>query len=334
MGWLGDLLKGVVSKESVDMLLVRDVGGKPAGGPLLVDDECYVEFYVNSLRLRNVRKFATRFDGVVYSFITLPFEGDNKIRIPSVSKPANLEQLDPGGLAKVITVDKQMMGAVPWRGGPMLVELGLFSVKAENLVKGVLDFVTEIADTAGVSFVGRIAPFAPLIVKGMDLLAGQSKDVALEVGLDTALPIDAPGTHAIIAVSKKGNKVDPTKLSIDPADQKLLHNGQPLGEAYCVFSVRRTDQKADFGEIPILKERYAALMAAIRSGKADAAKEALSAFRLAAIASPDLITKDANRLIARAAQKVTDAFGAGGVAKAKPAAAPDETLAEIDLYPR
>ncbi len=118
-------------------------------------------------------------------------------------------------------------------------------------MKGVLDFVTEIADTAGVSFVGKIAPFAPLIIKGMDLLAGQSKDVGLEIGLDTALTIDMPRTHAIIAVPKKNSKIDPDKLSIDPSDQKLVHNGQPVTEAYCVFSVRRTEQKADFGEIPI-----------------------------------------------------------------------------------
>ncbi len=56
MGWLGDFLSGIVAEESVDMMLVRDVGGKPVAGPALVDDECYVEFYVNSLRLRNVRK--------------------------------------------------------------------------------------------------------------------------------------------------------------------------------------------------------------------------------------------------------------------------------------
>jgi hypothetical protein len=333
MGWLGDFLKSIVGQESVDMVFVRDVGGAAAAGGALVEDECYVEFYVNSLRLRNVRKFATRFDGVVYSFVTLPSEGDVKIKVPSVSKPANLEQLDPGGLNKVITVNKQMMGAVPWRGGPMLLELGLFSVKAENLVKGVLDFVTDIANTAGISFVGKITPFAPLITKGMDLLAGQSKEVGLEVGLDTALELTQPGTHAIIAVPK-GGAVDTSKLTVDPSDQKLLLSGQPLQQGYCVFSIRKTDQKADFGEIPELKEKYAAVMAAIRSGKADEAQQALTAFRLATIASPDLISDDAKRLVARAKQKVDDAFGGGGVSESLvDASKPLERLADVDLYP-
>lgn len=332
MGWFGDLVNKIAGKEAVDMMFVRDVAGTPTDGDKLVEDECYVEFYVNSLRLRNARKFATRFDGVVYSFVTLPFDGDAKIKVASVSKPANLEQLDPDGLSKVITVDKQMMGAIPWRGGPMLVELGLFSVKSENLVKGVLEYVTEIADAAGVSFVGKIAPFAPLITKGMDLLAGQTKDVGLEVGLDTAFAMQSAGTHAIIAVPKS-NRVDVTQLTLDRADGKLLLAGQPLREAYCVFSVRKSLQKNDYGEIPALKEGYAALMAAIRAGKQDPAKEALAAFRLATIASPDLISSDASRLVARAEQKLKDAFGAGGVAAAaRGLDVPLEPLSEAGLY--
>ena len=332
MGWLGDLLKGVAKQEAVDMMFVRDVGGAHATPDVLVADECYVEFYVDSLRLRNARKFATKFDGVVYSFITLPFDGDAKVKIPAVSKPANLEQLDPKGLGKVITVDKQMMGAIPWRGGPMLVELGLFSVKSENLIKGVLDFVTKIGSAAGVSFIGQITTFAPLITEGMDLLAGQTQDVALEVGLDTALPLTTAGTHAVIAVPKNGN-VDPAKLRVDPSDKKLLLDGQPLQQAYCVFSVRKTDQKTDFGEIPELKEKYAALMTAIRGGKAEDANAALTVFRLAALASPDLISSDAKRLADRAKKKVDDAFGAGGVsAFSLDDATPLEQLAEIGLY--
>lgn len=332
MGWFGDLLKGVVKQEAVDMMFVRDVGGAPAAPDALVADECYVEFYVDSLRLRNARKFATKFDAVVYSFITLPFDGDAKVKIPSVSKPTNLEQLDPKGLGNVITVDKQMMGSIPWRGGPMLVELGLFSVKSENLIKGVLDFVTKIGSAAGVSFIGQIAPFAPLITEGMDLLAGQTQDVALEVGLDTALQLTTVGTHAVIAVPKNG-KVDSAKLTVDPGDKKLLLAGQPLQQAYCVFSVRKTDQKTDFGEIPELKDKYAALMTAIRGGKADDANAALAVFRLAALASPDLISSDAKRLADRAKKKVDDAFGGGGVsAVAIDDAAALEELADIGLY--
>jgi hypothetical protein len=332
MGWLGDLWNSIKGQESVDMMFVRDIDAAPAGAAAFEADKCYVELYVNSLRLRNVRKFATKFDGVVYTFVTLPFQASSNVKIPAISKPENLAQLDPGGISKVIAVNKQMMGSVPWRGGTLLLELGLFSVRGGNLLTPVLDFVTEVSNAAGISFVGKIAPFAPLITKGMNIIAGQSKDVALEVGLDTAFEFAAPGTHAIIAAPKDG-QIDRTKLKLDPTDGKLLYDGQPLKAAYCVFSLKRKDIKADYGEIPELKEKFAALRTAIQSEKQDDTAEALSALRVAALTSPDLIRDDAKRLVELAKQMVEDVFPGGAVSRdATGEVGGAKTLEELKLY--
>jgi hypothetical protein len=315
MGWFGDLWKRVEKEEAVDMLFVPDVAGAPdPTADRFEPNKCYVELYVDSLRLRNARKFATRFHGAVYTYVTMAYAGGPKVHVPAISKPDNLAKLDPGGLGKVIVVNKQMMGAVPWRGGQLLLELGLFSVNDGNLLTPVLDFVAEVSSEAGVSFIGKVAPFAPLITKGMDMLAGQTKDVALEVGIDTALALDRPGTHAIIAVPKAG-RIEASKLSLDKNDRKLLLDGQPLKEAYCVFSLKRSATKADYGEIPELKAKFAGLREAIRSGVMERADEALKAFRLEAVSSPDLIRDDALELVKLAEQMVKDAFGGGPVSR-------------------
>ena len=39
------------------------------------------------------------------------------------SKPAKLAELDAANLDRVITVSSRMMGAVPWRGGTLGLEL-------------------------------------------------------------------------------------------------------------------------------------------------------------------------------------------------------------------
>jgi hypothetical protein len=332
MGLLGKIWDTVKGAESVDMILVQNVDGDSVAAEF-VANETYVELYVRSLRLRNVRKFTQKYDAVVYSYVTLPFRGQEKVKVPAVSKPDNLVQLDPGAISKVITFDKQMMGAIPWRGGPLLLELGLFSVKGGNLLSPVLDFVTEISDAAGISFVGKIMPFAPLISKGVDIIAGQTSDVALEVGIDTAFQTGKPGVHAIIA-EPKGDKLDTAKLTIDPADGKLLYDGSPLKASYCVFSLKGTTTKADYGEIPALKEKYADFHAALQTQIEEKAKEALTAFRVAVLTSPDLIRSDAKRLVSLAEEMMADIFGGGQVSLA-----PAETLRAADsldkvpLYP-
>ena len=223
----------------------------------------------------------------------------------------------------------------------MHLELGLFSVKAGNLLSPVLDFVTQVSSTAGVSFIGSVTPFVPLLTKGMDMIAGQVNDVALEVAYDANLDLSTTGTYAIIAAPK--NQIDTTKITVDRADRKLLEDGKELEHGYCVFSIRQTDRKADYGEIPELKEKYSALVAAIRSNNRQVATDALTAFRLTVLTNPDLIPTDAERLVAKATAQVDAAFppapsspaglaaalrGTLGSTSTKPAA----TLAELGLY--
>jgi hypothetical protein len=104
-----------------------------------------------------------------------------------------------------------------------------------------------------------------------------------------------------------------------------------LERAFCVFSVRTTLQRPDFGEIPELREKYAAVQLAIRSNDEKRANEALTAFRLTALTSADLIPADASRLVEKAAKKVSDAFPKGVVVK-KAAPHQIEPLSSIGLY--
>jgi hypothetical protein len=292
-------------------------------------DSCYIELYLESLQLSRARKFATRFHAVAYSFVTLSREGEERAQLAAVSKPEKLAELDEDSLDRVITVSKQMMGATPFRGGPVSIELGLFSVKSGNVLTPVLDYVTRVSSTAGISFVGAIKPFLPLIAEGMDLIAGQRQDTALEVGVEIGLTLNSGCVMAIIDRPK--GSIDIKKLSLDK-DRRLLLDGKILDCGYAVFSIRPTTRKSDFGEIPELKERYGALMTAISKGKMKDAQDALGSFRLATIASPDLITSDADRLVELARLKYGKAFPPGGVAAIGPEEVRVESLSEIGLY--
>lgn len=334
MGWLGDRLRklaeAVAGAPPIDFIFIPSLtpSGIPGIGEKLDPDECYIELYLESLRLERARRFATRFNALVYSFVTLSREGEQRVQLTAVSKPEKLANLDRTSLDRVITISKQMIGATAFRGGPVSLEFGLFSVKSENLLTSVLDYVTKISAVAGISYVGAIKPFVPLITEGMDLIAGQSQDTALEVGIDADLKLDLSCVAAIIALPL--GSIDITKLSLD-ADRRLLLDRKPLDCGYAVFSLRRTIQKPDFGEIPELKERYAAIQSAIRSGKEKDARDALVAFRLAALASADLIPSDARRLVQKAKERLEESFPPGGFAAVRTDLRM-EKLADIGLY--
>ena len=335
MGWLAGTLqritKEVAGAPPINFTFVPSIAAPAMSGigEPMEPDSCYIELYLESLRLAQARRFATRFHGVVYSFVSLPREGGPRAQFAAISKPEKLADLDNHSLDRVITVSRQMMGPAAFRGGPVSLEFGLFSVKSGNLLSPVLDYITKVSATAGNSYVGAIKPFVPLITEGMDLIAGQTQDAALEVGLDTDLDLTNSWVSAIIALPK--GTLDPAKLSLD-TDRTLLLDGKPLACGYAVFSLRRTLEKADYGEIPELKELYSAVIAAIKSAKEKDTRDALTAFRLAAIASPDLIPSDAQKLAEKVRRKVTAAFPPGGTAAVGSEALQDERLSEIELY--
>lgn len=162
------------------------------------------------------------------------------------------------------------------------------------------------------------------------MIAAQKGDTAIEVAIDTSISLKTTGLSAIIAAPK--GSIDTDALSLDPSDGRLLLSGKPLEYAYCVFSLRQTEQKADFGEIPSLKEKYSILMTAIRSGKLNDAEDALSDFRRSVFTSPDLISSDAQRLIEKAREKVRSAFPGGAQSKRQDFSLVNETLSDIGLY--
>ncbi len=330
MTWLGDLWATFKGDKPKDRLLVRDlvILGELAIGQDIVEDECYLELFVESYRPEKARSFATTFNEVVYSSLTMSRLGDDDLQLTAVSKPKFLSALDPNAV-DVITVSRKMIGPVAWRGGGLHLELGLFSVKTGNILTPAIDLVTEISSVAGIGFAATAKPFIPLMTKGLDLIAGQIKDTALEVAIDTDL--DPNKTIALAIIDAPKTSIDISKLTVDGTDRKLLLDGDPLQYGYCVFSLRKSDKKADFGQIPELKSKFAAFQRCLSENRKSNAADALTAFRLAAIASPDLITKDAKGLAAKAQETFDAAFPGGMVIKNLVAPKPQE-LADIGLY--
>jgi len=332
MGWFGNLITGIKGSSTIDFVFIPDLA-LPGGDTALTfeRDKTYVELHVQSLRLEKGRSFATRFHGLVYTFVTLSRMNEADSRIAAVSKPDDLAELDESSVGKVIPVRKRMMGAVPWRGGDMQLELGLFAVKSGNLITPVLDFVTRVSETAGISFVGAVKPFVPLISEGMDMIAGQTADSKLQVGIDTAIALEGKTSMACAIIATDKRDFDTGKITIDPADRKLLQNGQPLQEAYCVFSVQATARKADYGEIPEIKAAYETFRQAVIKGVQKEAEEALTVFRRIALFSPDLIPSDGAKLADDAAALMRQAFPGGGISRAARDALLPATLAQLPL---
>lgn len=331
MSWLSKLIDKVREDDSIDFVVTPalPLGSGAAKPESLPADACYVELRVAALRIPRTRRMSSTFYGVVHVFSTLARTGSKNVEIATILAPDKLAGVDPKHASNAVMLDKVVMGPIAWRGGNLDLEMGLFSVKSSDLAEPFISLITDIANTAGVSFVAAAAPFVPAIKKGMELLAGKIGDGSLEIGISRTLSQPTTGTFAVIGIGK--TQIDMARLSVDPSDYRLLLDKEPVVNApYLVFRLTKSGQRPDFGSIPELAEAYADLNAKVRAGVESPARDALNSFVRVVLTSPDLIKPDAETMIEKATAIVDKVF-AGGPTAAKAQRVP-KTLAEIGLY--
>ena len=308
MGWLGDFLRNVRGKPPTDWTFVRDLPdpGLNLAGKDFVPDDCYVEFWVESARLEYGRKFFNKFSASIYSSLRLASEGDDRAHSAGIHTPS--EDLKSDDRDRVLLVSKRVVPAIPWRGGVVDLELGLFSVNHGDVITPMLKFVTSVASKAGVSVAAAVDPFVPLVTEGLGLLAGQTKETQVEIGLDTSIDLQKSSFYAVIALPQ--DEVSPAALRIRKDDLKLEYDdGEPVNAGYSVVSIRRVEQNADWGQIPALKQAWAGVQTAVKDRDRAAADERLGALRAVLAVDPNLITRDKHALFAKARAQVDWAFG-------------------------
>lgn len=333
---MANLIDFVKGADSLDFVLTKPLpiaaNGevKASSAEPLGDDACYVDLFIEAIWLPRARKVTGVYHGIVHVYTTLQREGEEKARIAFVSSPTELAKVDPRSIRKVVTRSQRALGPIPWRGGELDLEIGLFSVKSYDLTAPFVDMVTAVSEQAGVSFVSKSVAFMPLIRKGVDLVTGADGAASLEIGLDKRIASPATGCYALIAADRRN--IDETRLTVDSNDRRLLVDGETMRDyPWLVFRIGKSDKRADFGTIPDLKLAWDAFLAAVRSRKRRDAEDALTVFRVTAYTSPDLIQVDAERLVTKGEDLMRKSFAAVMMNKgAVPTDLP--ALDELNIY--
>jgi len=163
------------------------------------------------------------------------------------------------------------------------------------------------------------------------MIAGQTADTAIELAVDADLSLNQSGFFAVVAKPK--GQINPTHVTIQKTDRKLLLDGAPLDAAFCVFSIRVNDRNADWGSIPALEQAYSEFTNAILSNKRKEAQEALAGFNRQLVISPDLIAADKDRLKKKAEADLKAAFPGGGQSsRTSLARFENRILSDLNLY--
>jgi hypothetical protein len=269
----------------------------PAGAPAgsVAPDAAYLNIFLKSARIVNVREGLKTFYGAVHSFTRVPHRSTGSAEFNVVTTPAELKNLDADGVDRVIQINHRLLGPVPYVDGDLEMEIGLFSVAASNLAAPYLSLLETLSKTAGVSFISAAVPLSGPILEGVKLLTGSDRDVRLEIGL--SITDSRPRQGYCVAMRAPKDTVKLSDLRLDPSDFRLLgRDGRPIRDyPYLVIEVSSADQRPDWFKIPELAKAYSRIQSLYRDGSDDT-EAALQMFRRIAKTCNDLTLPDAEKL--------------------------------------
>jgi hypothetical protein len=266
-------------------------------------NEEYIKIYLKSLRIVNVRQGLSRFYGVVHSFITIPHRGGSEAEFNVVTTPGKLQEFDSKNIDRVVNINKPLLGPIPYRGGKLDMEIGLFSIKSADLAEPFLNLLTKMSDLAGVSYIKAALPYAEPLKDGINLLAGGADDTVLEIGISKTFDMINTGYYVVMRAPKE--KVDIADLWIDN-DYKLVdRNKNPVKDyPYLVFQIFTTKERTDWFNIPDIASSYAKLQEDVNKGDYANAEESLRFFKRIVLTSNDLVFNDARTIISKVEEEM------------------------------
>ncbi len=309
MGFLSKIFKSR-AKDWYYGRLSKDQVPNKVESKVISPNTVYVDIWLRSLRIVNVRKGLNTFYPVVHSFISIPYLGKDKpAEFNMMTTPTKLEKLDAKRIDRIVTLNKRMLGPIPYRGGDLELEVGLFSIKSADLAGPYLSLVEEISAQAGVSVINQALQFAEPLKKGINLLTGGIDDTILEVGLATSYSGNLLQTGYYVVVRAEKNQLNPDELSIDPDDFILLYKGSKVKDfPYLVFEITTSTKKETWWEIPGISESYRQLTDALSEGKINEIEETFALFKRSVYSSNDLITADKKKIVEKVKTNTIDLF--------------------------
>ncbi|HWA84060.1 MAG TPA: hypothetical protein VG820_11520 [Fimbriimonadaceae bacterium] len=298
----------------------------------LVPQKDYLSISIEAMWIVDVGKLWNRFYGVAHSHCTVDNLSGKPVDIAVVAAPDKLKNVDPKHLDREIVGPTSLVRKIPYVGGAVLLEVGLVSVKGDDLAAPYIRLLESLTKVAGVSALSPLATYAGPIKDGFAGLLGAGNAAELEIG--TSRQIDPPKSGYYLMMRASRDEIDPAKLTYDLDTSRLVDGqGRPVERfPYLVLKVTASQEKDDYYNIPELGAGYSNLVAAARKGDSRRVKEELASFVRMATYSMDLLPDDGKRLAESVKAQFERAAASGLVSKVRGPAAAYPSLQEVGLF--
>jgi hypothetical protein len=270
----------------------------------------YVSVMLRQLRIVNARVGFSRFYGAVEFFGRLSHLSGTSAEFASMTSPSKLRDVPKKDRGNFAIGDQRLLGPVPYVGGDLEIEIGLFTIKSQDLLMPYLELLGELSKSAGVAYFSVVAPYVPAIKNGAAALIRAEGSSSLEIGAAVTFSPAQAGTYFAARINSADRDI--TKFTVDSNYYLLDEHGRRLADVpYLIFSVAQSDVRDDWHQIPAISAAYGKLINAVREQKSlKEVSSYLEQFRRVVLTDPDILSGHGPQIVSWAEERVAAAQGA------------------------
>jgi hypothetical protein len=215
----------------------------------------------------------------------------------------SLVALSKNAGTKVVMKQRTLLEQVPYRGNSMPASIALLAVDAADYAKPLLATLQKMSTIAGVKFFDLASTLAEPLFSGIQALTEVASNAAQVVFVGNIG--SKTGVYLIAAVEKKAFDWDDFTVTHDSV--LLNKKGDPVDDfAYILVTIEKSNERANWRDIPAIKTAAASLDEAINaggrrianhaSGEREKVDDALSRLVWACLRSNELCETDSRRI--------------------------------------
>jgi hypothetical protein len=284
--------------------------GHIGGTTPITPQKQYVSIMLRQLRIVNAKVGFSRFYGAVEFFGRLPHLSGTSAEFASMTSPSKLRDVPKKDRGNFAIGDHRLLGPVPYVGGDLEIEIGLFTIKSQDLLMPYLELLGELSKSAGMAYFSVVTPYVSAIKHGAASLIRAEGSASLEIGAAVTFNPAEAGTYFAARISS--TEYDITKFTTDDNNYLIDEQGHHLDEIpYLIFSVIQSDVRDDWFQIPAISAAYTKLINAVREQKSlREVSSYLEHFRRVVLTDPDILSGHGPQIVSWAEDRVAAAQGA------------------------
>jgi hypothetical protein len=276
----------------------------PAGsaGVNVQKDKCYLTLTVNELFLSKARKWWVEYQPMVL-FATSFVQGSTTVSLPAVVGPSLLAQPGQQLPQGMLLNDLEVAGPIPYRGGPIIINVLLYRLKHSDHARDLLQMVEGVSKAIGpAGDLGMLSKMGSTLLDGLGRLLGLGGTEPIMGQRFSLSPVGPGGIKTFYAaLIDPGTRTTPDTLSVNQGRLQVANGSDTtpfISDDYVLYSLLSSLRRTDESTLPFYPLFQRAKQDAYRGGEDNwkAAKATFSEVWQQMMASPDLIPEQAVEL--------------------------------------